>query len=203
MDARAGEGAKGFRHPADLLELRLKTEMGEMISRTDVLEVNTRILSAARAKFLLFPSVWSDRAHKAAKTKGPSGVEKVLQTAVDEVLTELSWDGYQGRSRALNDSSYRPILGGRAARPFLMWRACRQITVLGATMNTTLKTLAEIRSEGACPECGRFTVSLHLYPPEPGGMAKCHNLTCDYVEWQLKVCSSKWLKAGWRYELLV
>ena len=89
MDARQAR-ARRDSASADLLELRLKTEMGELISRDEVLEVNSRILAAARAKFLLFPSVWSDRAHKAAKTKGPSGVEKVLQTAVDEVLTELS-----------------------------------------------------------------------------------------------------------------
>ena len=71
---------------AKISELNLKRQMGELLDRAEMLKVNSNIIAAARALFLLFPSVWADRLHKAAKTKGPSGVEKVLQTA--NVLTK-------------------------------------------------------------------------------------------------------------------
>ena len=48
--------------------------------------------------------------------------------------------------------------------------------------NPTLKTLTTIRSEGPCPDCHQVTVSLHIYPPAPGGLAICASPVCSYVE---------------------
>ena len=75
---------------AALSELSLKEREGQLLDADEVLKVNGRIVSAVRSKLLLFPQVWSDRAHKAGKLHDVSGVERVLQTAVDETLTELS-----------------------------------------------------------------------------------------------------------------
>ena len=75
---------------AKLSELALKEREGRLLDKDEVLQVNGRIVSAVRSKLLLFPQVWSDRAHKAGKLNDVSGVEKVLQTAVDEALAELS-----------------------------------------------------------------------------------------------------------------
>ena len=75
---------------ADLAVRRMAVERRTLIKSAEVLEENSLHISAARAVLLLFPSIWSDRIAQVAKTKGPSGVEVVLATAVDEVLTELS-----------------------------------------------------------------------------------------------------------------
>lgn len=84
------ERARKERAQALVAEQTLAVRAGELIPRAEVVQTWSKELAAIRSKLLAWPATLSDQIVRAAELGGVPAVEKLLQTAVEELLTELS-----------------------------------------------------------------------------------------------------------------
>lgn len=84
------ERARKERAQAELAEQTIQVRAGELLLRADVEATWNKEISAVRAKLLSWPAVLSDQLGRAFELGGVLELEKRLQAAVEELLTELS-----------------------------------------------------------------------------------------------------------------
>lgn len=85
----AKERSRKERAQALLAEQLYQQRAGELVDATEVARVWSRHVSAVRTKLLSVPGVWADRVHRAARA-GVAAVERVLDDAIRDVLTEVA-----------------------------------------------------------------------------------------------------------------
>jgi phage terminase Nu1 subunit (DNA packaging protein) len=75
---------------ARLGEQQHKLRAGKLIAVEEAERLLTIIVTAVRAKLLHWPTTLADKLHRVGATEGAAGIERVLQEAVYDTLTELS-----------------------------------------------------------------------------------------------------------------
>lgn len=83
------ERARRDRAAADLAELKLRVQRGELLEVADVEATWSAHIAAVRPKLLAWPATLTDRLYRAAR-QGAGAVELELDRAVREVLEELA-----------------------------------------------------------------------------------------------------------------
>lgn len=84
------EKARRERAQAQLAEQTFQIRMRDLLPRAEVERMWSGEYAALRAKLMSIPSTLADRVHRAAIVDGVPGVEKLLEDAVTEALSELS-----------------------------------------------------------------------------------------------------------------